>query len=256
MRPGAKILEWLQAPDSSSDLEALSRARLDGTGTWLSEDDRFQNWKESPSTLWLNGKLGSGKSVLSPPVIEYLGDLCSSHERWGFTYYFFSNISDNEKLTLSGWLAAMIKQLISRDETVTIPEVLKKLCKRPEKPTTRDLSQALLALIRGAPRTCPVIDALDECSEREDFLDEIRKVMPATDGTLRIHMLLTSRPENNIKASLDDCTDCVPLQKTLVQADIRYYTSHILATDRKFKGWSESLKGDIRKALVEKADGT
>ena len=229
---------------------------MEGTGTWLLRDERFQRWQKSSSALWVHGKSGSGKSVLSSLAIQHIKDICNSHQDWGFAYHFFSNISVNEKATVDGWLRASVKQLISQNERVEIPQVLQQRFKSREQPTTKDLSQSLRMLINSFPRTYLVFDALDECSERETLLNEIQQIIPTTDTMLPVHLLITSRPENDFKTSLGDCTKSIPLQTILVQADIQYYTSQILATDRRFKTWDDCLKDDIRRALIEKADGT
>jgi hypothetical protein len=48
-----------------------------GRSNWLLELDSYADWKKSPtsSTFWLNGKLGSGKSVAMASIC---GDLTSS----------------------------------------------------------------------------------------------------------------------------------------------------------------------------------
>lgn len=251
----ADVLKWLQAPDPSRNLENLSEARLDGTGIWLINSEQFQKWERMPLALWLHGKPGSGKSVLSSLVVEHLDDLCRSHEDWGYAYYYFSNILHRENQSVNGWLTATIKQLI-RNESVGVPKNLTTLCKESRQPTRKDLSKALSELIKSPTRTYLVLDALDECFERDALLTEIQKIIPTEENGLSVHIILTSRLENDINASLDKCTDKLSLQTAPVDADIQYYTSQVLETDRKLKLWPDDLKSLIKSTLVEKADGT
>lgn len=251
----AFVLNWLQAPDPSRDLESLSGARLDGTGIWLIKSEQFQKWERLPLALWLHGKPGSGKSVLSSLVVEHLGDLCSSHKDWGYAYYYFSNILHRENQSVNGCLTATIKQLI-RNKSVRVPENLTALFRESRQPTRKDLSKALSELIKSSTRTYLVLDALDECFERDALLTEVQKIIPTEENGLSVHIILTSRLENDIEASLDRCTDKMSLQTASVDADIQYYTSQVLETDRKIKPWPDDLKSLIKSTLIEKADGT
>jgi hypothetical protein len=39
--------------------------RAPGTGDWFLQGDEFQNWKDNTNArLWINGSVGSGKTVL------------------------------------------------------------------------------------------------------------------------------------------------------------------------------------------------
>lgn len=41
-----KLSEWLKPPDSSSKQNELWKGRTDGTGEWLFESVRFEEWRE------------------------------------------------------------------------------------------------------------------------------------------------------------------------------------------------------------------
>jgi hypothetical protein len=50
------LASWLSPPDPFINYNTASDAHHDGTGMWFIESSTFQNWKESTSLIWINGK--------------------------------------------------------------------------------------------------------------------------------------------------------------------------------------------------------
>ena len=103
-----------------------------------------------------------------------------------------------------------------------------------------------------------VIDALDECTEREQLLTDLEEMASWEDVSL--HMLATSRRERDIEESLDLLSDernRISIQSALVNADIRTYTHDRLQNDRKLRRWLKHPKVqlEIENTLVEKGAG-
>lgn len=48
--------EWLSPPDPSTNHNIASGAHHEGTATWLFQDSIFNQWKSTPSLLWIHGK--------------------------------------------------------------------------------------------------------------------------------------------------------------------------------------------------------
>ena len=113
----------------------------------------------------------------------------------------------------------------------------------------------LLKAAKLHDRPIVVIDALDECQNRElkDFLEIIIPCIKE-DGHLRI--LLTSRTEQIIKESLASFP-CLSLQyrSDFINADIETYVDKELQSGRKFKSMSADLQMVIKSSLLLKAGG-
>ncbi|KAJ3774980.1 hypothetical protein FB446DRAFT_701867 [Lentinula raphanica] len=60
----SKLKEWLAAPDYSIHFTTAFNKRVDGTGQWIFKDSTYLEWKENAGILWIQGKAGSGKTVL------------------------------------------------------------------------------------------------------------------------------------------------------------------------------------------------
>ncbi|KAL8818034.1 MAG: hypothetical protein Q9191_008027, partial [Dirinaria sp. TL-2023a] len=98
-----------------------------------------------------------------------------------------------------------------------------------------------------------VLDALDECTDREYFTTFIRELVHLQQNSLRI--MITSRREKDIEEQLDSIAKYnINIQSAIVDEDIRVYVRHRLATDPKLNKWSRSVQEDIIAALMKKAD--
>jgi len=102
--------------------------------------------------------------------------------------------------------------------------------------------------------TYVIIDALDECSDREPLLGLLEEIHGWELDDL--HIIATSRPEKEIKETLEPlATNIVGLENALVEPDIRSYIRHTLGEDRRLKKWSAEVKEEVEVALTEGAHG-
>ncbi|KAJ4474851.1 hypothetical protein J3R30DRAFT_3503631 [Lentinula aciculospora] len=79
-----KILSWLNAPDCSHTYVAAASKKTAGTGQRIYDLAEYKKWKFQPSVLWIQGQVGTGKTVLTTTII---GDLCHVMKQ-SFYYYF------------------------------------------------------------------------------------------------------------------------------------------------------------------------
>ena len=99
-----------------------------------------------------------------------------------------------------------------------------------------------------------ILDALDECTDREDFITFIHELVDLQKGGLRI--IITSRREKDIEEQLGSIANYnVNIQSAIVDEDIRIYVRDRLATDIKLKKWPGKVQEEIISVLTEKADG-
>lgn len=72
----AMIHKWLCPSEyaaESSDYNKHLRSYCPNTGEWLSHSDRYLSWHNGGETaLWINGILGSGKSVIAASLAHHL----------------------------------------------------------------------------------------------------------------------------------------------------------------------------------------
>ena len=158
----------------------------------------------------------------------------------------------------------MLRSLISQLATQCTkePNPLKSLYSScgsgTQQPKFCDLRQTLRDLIQTFDDTSVIIDALDECKERGKLLDDIRDFVKWQLGGL--HILVTSRREGDIKATLDPLLNenqNIDIHSEVVDRDIRVYIREIVHTAEGLSRWRNKpgVQGEIEKALTENASG-
>lgn len=183
-------------------------------------------------------------------------------------YYYFS-FNDGEKQTTCNMASSLVAQICS--SITDVPKDLIALydrCsvwkRRAAMSDLRAILKLLTSRVEGEATAYIndifiVIDALDECPqrdyERKEALDLIEE-MKSWSST-KLHLLVTSREETDIKERIVDFVTEPPIsiQGSQVAADIDLYINDQLETNRKLKRLPQDLKAEIKKALVEGANG-
>ena len=109
-------------------------------------------------------------------------------------------------------------------------------------------------IIGGFEHVYVVLDALDECRDREQLLALVEEVVNWKIGEL--HILATSREERDIADCIGPLvTAQINLHQTLVDADIQTHLRERLRNDPKLKRWPAKVHEQIEAALTEGAHG-
>ncbi|KAJ4859640.1 ankyrin repeats (3 copies) domain-containing protein [Trichoderma breve] len=241
-----ELLDWLCDIDPSDMYNAARKRHKAGTSEWLiKENAEFASWVQSPSSfLWLHGKAGCGKSVLSSSVIHHLQREFKDDASTAVVYFYFT-FSDTTRQESDGMLASLIKQVCCHRPN--IPDTVNDLGeykKKGMRPSTEELQNSFISTLRGFTNVYIIIDALDECpninTQREELLEILHYILDSNLNNL--HMFCTSRKESDIDVSLQ------------IERDIGEYIDSTL-TNAKYSSWPILIKAEVRKALIEKSDG-
>ncbi|KAH9055823.1 hypothetical protein EDB83DRAFT_2225148, partial [Lactarius deliciosus] len=256
--------QWISAPDPSVNYNVACDAHHEGTAAWCSQGDTFADWKASGSLLWIHGKPGSGKSVLSSVIIWEIKTM--SNAGLGYVAYFYFDFKDTAKQDTHALLSSLLVQLSDRSDDFC--DVLLELYSAhkdgSEQPSNASLAQCLknMFAIAGQAPIYLVIDALDECpddigvpSSREKVLDLVEEFVELRHPNLRI--CVTSRPEFDICTMLEPlATQQLSLQDESGQKqDIIYYITSVVRSDKRMKRWKDEERDMVIEKLTEKADG-
>jgi hypothetical protein len=127
-----------------------------------------------------------------------------------------------------------------------------------QQPISDTLLMTLHQMVREFGETYIILDALDECKNREELLEGLGEIVSWE--LKKLHILVTSRREKDIEQPLESLVNdenraCI--QSTLVNDDIRAYIHKRLQTDQKLKRWRKNSKAqqEIETTLMGKADG-
>ena len=265
------IPRWLDAPIPTQELDRAHESRTAETGTWLLEHQLYQDWfrrKDSSyqessgpikSFLWINGKLGCGKTVLCSTIIESL-----KGPKWGqqLVLFYFFTCRDDKKRHKSGLLRALLWQLAQNKKTPNGKEALSQLYGEKSfegQPSNNDLLQTLQVVLgKVEEHVYIIIDALDESLDEDhpsnkEILDLVRDIPTWNLG--KIHLLVTGRDDPHIRNYLSlQSREILYLESTSINSDIELFVNSRLQRPE-FKKF-EIYKSSIKQRLLESAHGS
>ncbi|KAJ3541927.1 hypothetical protein NM208_g1346 [Fusarium decemcellulare] len=107
-----RLLKDLSSFNYTTAFNNIRIRRHRHTAEWMFDTDEFQSWFESDKTevLHITGKIGSGKSVATSSVVEYL---CRKRTYRQFVSYFFSQFDNPQSLTWDTIVRSVVQQLLS-----------------------------------------------------------------------------------------------------------------------------------------------
>ncbi|KAJ6536855.1 hypothetical protein B0H19DRAFT_1003798, partial [Mycena capillaripes] len=185
-----KIIDWLSPINFFLRHADIARTRQPGTGTWLLDDVRFQEWKSGPrTTLWCRGIPGAGKTVLASMVVDHLET--DSETKNICVACIYLNHKEAEDQTPEKLLSGLWRQLIFKKDVG--PLAMKLYQHHQEKHTTPspdEIFAMLQPVIGDYSRVYIIVDAIDEYLEaqRRVLLDYLAKMGPT------VNLMITSRP--------------------------------------------------------------
>ncbi|KAH7391253.1 ankyrin repeat-containing domain protein [Cadophora sp. MPI-SDFR-AT-0126] len=225
-----KLQSWLQPTDYMADSSEFRRhlsSQAPGTGLWLCETSRFQQWQESDvhGMLWIKGVPGAGKSVMAASLIEYL----RTREEVPVLFFFFRHIiaANRKPRDLVRDFLAQLLPHSSRLQSVLHP--LSENESKLEDVSDENLSEHLLLGLSSVEKAYCVVDAMDEMElgPKDGFLRHLNSL--ATFRPDSVKVLMASRPKQYLQSGLKDASIVhIGLEDDLVGKDIGVVVSHRL----------------------------
>jgi len=174
--------------------------------------------------------------------------------------YFYFDFNDVEKQGQEKMIRSLIVQLSTHyGKTPQCLEALYSSCMNGGRQPTRDMLLATLhQMMESFKETFIILDALDECSERQELLEDIEDFNRWTN--VNLHILSTSRREKDIAEWVEPLAHNggkMSINSVRVNDDIRAYVHERLRADPGLKRWRKELKvqQEIENTLLDKADG-
>jgi hypothetical protein len=164
----------------------------------------------------------------------------------------YCNYKEKDAQTLENLMASLWRQLVlGRSMSIEAKDLYKKHDERRTRPSVGEIMKVLRSEIGGYPKSKVfiVVDALDECREdvRQGLVTQLEALRPS------VQLMVTSRPhipsefssaELEVRATDDDLRDYVDAR---IRDRDRLLAKHLEGR--------EELRNDIRKRVVENADG-
>ncbi|KAI7317640.1 hypothetical protein KC315_g10342 [Hortaea werneckii] len=248
------IQKRLASPDPSPNLRKALKLRSPNTGKWYLQGPQFEALKGKDSYFgWLKGSTGSGKTILSAGIIDSLQQFCDKDPARSLAYFFF-DFNDATKQDANTMVKSLLSQCLKR--CLKIPDAAQSLCIAASE---QQLLDALRDTVETLPMPFMVLDALDECNNRERLFDILEEMQSWGNNSLR--MLVTSRTEAvDVEDALEDLVlpeNRTCLESHLVDEDIRTYVHERLTKDKSFRRWQRNpeIQREIEQTLGKQACG-
>lgn len=193
--------------------------------------------------------------VYSSTIIQNVMLHCQSDPALAIGFFYF-DFNDTEKQNLVNLIRSLIMQLST--QSVNTPSALNTLYSRnhdgQRQPTTDDLMLTLQQMLEEFRQVFIVLDALDECTEREELMQFVDSIIGWK--IEKLHLLTTSRRETDITENLEPLTTGqIPIQNETVNADIQTHVRERLQNDPKLRKWPAKVQMEIETALMNGAHG-
>ncbi|KAL2192536.1 ankyrin-1 [Corynascus similis CBS 632.67] len=217
---------------------------------------QFERWKRSygtPEILWVYGRPGFGKTILSSRIVEHL--LAVSNKPVAYFFFSFDHETRNDPyIVIRSWVSQLASQLgvfaLAGQRWMTTQD------KVAHRITVTQLLHEALQAIQGCYL---VVDGLDECTVPTEssksvarFLKDVKRVITPT-----TRVLIVSRDKPEIRQALrtDDLNHLTEYQISFedVQADVTAFARAIV--DRELPKMSEHDKTSLSQTMVARCEG-
>ena len=251
-----KIVDWLSPPNPWTNHKSARRLHEPETGSWLLQSDQYKRWKYGHTRhLWLYGKAGCGKTILTSTVIEDIRKHCDKEENAGLAVFYFS-FSDNGKQSFDDLLCSLVAQLGQKEPGRT---TLRQEYDKPNRrlPELEVLQEILLSSVLQFDDVFMLVDALDECPDRENARRNMLDCLGSlSEKAQNFKIFATSRELLDIQESMFALDAAfIPISTLPVNTDIGRYVSREMSRDRKLSRLDEATKTLIIETFAEKAEG-
>ena len=173
-------------------------------------------------------------------------------------YFFFDGRDSQKDFQLHDKLIRSLIWQFSLKCEGKVPKVLVNLYARcgngHQEPALGDLQIALQRILHGFSSTFIILDALDECAEREKILNWIQTFILQKDRNLGLHLIVTSRPEQEIEDKFKSY-HYLDLVEESGNHDLVAYVDYQLQNDSDLQKWDFETQEQIKLRLMEQADG-
>jgi ankyrin repeat domain-containing protein 50 len=230
------------------------------TGRWLVDSTAYSDWYEDSGRLfWLYGIAGSGKTVLFSTLVEDVMRRIESNAKGdiGFGYYYF-DFQDTSKRDTIYIIRTLVRQICAPGSVSwnAVTDLYEKYSRSGQQPSQKVLVDLLVDVVDDRSQNFILIDAIDECMDKEEAVDIILELSERLSSKLNI--MITSRHEASIEDALHE-VDAQRLTKMAVRnaavdRDISDFVKARMEKDRKLRKW-RCETDHIVDSLVKQADG-
>jgi hypothetical protein len=247
------VMEWLSPTDFPAQQHDIITRRQEGTGQWFLESIEFKRWLQgSDKTLFCSGIPGAGKTMMAAIAVDHLRrtERC---DNIGVAYLFCNYNAQADQSVLS-LFAALLKQLVLSRPDIAAPvtHIYDHHLKQGSRPSLDDIFGALLSVCSNHATVYIVVDALDECSDKDGargrLIDKLRELQARTD----VRLMCTSRFIPEIEREF---YSNLTLEVRASEEDVRRFVSGQMPRLPNCIRRDDELKRAVQNKIAEAVDG-
>lgn len=268
-RKNQMLVEWISSAKYSSQQSDFIARRQPGTGQWFLDSPEFSNWLGGPShTLFCPGIPGAGKTMVSAIAVDHLqkvvdgalGNLSGVNiadtrqsDLYGVAQIFCNYKTQSEQNTTS-LLSAILKQLVQAKPSVAKAAniLYERHSNHGTRPSLDEIFAALKTTVMSFSTVYVIIDALDECTDRNgtrsQFLGKLRDLQQELD----VRLMVTSRDSADI---VNQFKSSLTLEIRASPVDVKRYVRGQIHRLTRCVQRDEELQEEVEDKIVEAVDG-
>ncbi|EPE36939.1 hypothetical protein GLAREA_09102 [Glarea lozoyensis ATCC 20868] len=199
--------------------------------------------------------IGSSKvQILSSTTVQNVLEQHQASSGTRCVAYFYFDFADKDKQKHQKMLQSLAIQLLL--QAPRTPDVLKSVfdkCLRGlRQPSTQEILHIIRSLIELSDDTFILLDALDECEEWIELLEDL-EVMESWHLD-NLHILVTSRKEYQIEQTMLRLAGeaIISLEDSVIDGDIQIYVYERLLSDQRLRRWRNrpDIQAEISSTLI------
>ncbi|KAI1404230.1 ankyrin repeat-containing domain protein [Hypoxylon fuscum] len=252
-----QLLDALSTYDHLRVFKQSQRKRFGTTASWICSVPEFRRWldKGGSPLLWCSGKIGSGKTIATASVIDYL--LLEKGRSDCFVSFFFVQSDDQESLKALSIMRSLVRQRLPEPTQLpdNIEESLRKLNSYSE---LDDIAQLLSVVTIASKRSYIIIDGLDEC-DKQNRVQLLGALSSLVDKAQNTKVFVASRESlaGDVRSRFGT-HEHILMDNSAAQKDIPEYVNGMIQKcmeNGDLEVGDPSLITEIKQALIQGADG-
>lgn len=231
--------------------------RQEGTGQWFLDAPEFRKWLHTlKETLFCPGIPGAGKTMTAAVAIDHLWNnhlfKAAPGDAVGVAYV-YCNYKTQSNQNAAALLAALIRQLVQARPSITEPveSLHEKHSKKGTKPSLEQIFRLLQSVLANYSSVYIVVDALDECPERDGIHNQFLTKLYELQGKMDLRLMVTSRFIPDI---VNKFSKALTLEVRASKEDVRRYVSGQIPQLPKRIQRDATLQKMVQDKVVEAVD--
>jgi hypothetical protein len=251
-----RLRDWLAPADPWYNYKLARQVHETGTGDWLLQSSSYLRWKAGAfKHIWLFGKAGCGKTIISSTLIENMLEHCRQMDA-DFLGIFYFTFADPKLQSYEALLRSLISQLWNNEAGFLVVQQAYNES-NGGRLVAKELEEVITALTQSYSNVFIMLDAPDECPEdqnaRSDMLRGLEKLAKAIPA---LKYCVTSRDLPMVRETMTSIAAIpVSIEESVVDADIEVYVNRQLQLDEKLARFNGEVKALILEELSKRANG-